>query len=81
MRGIDGGWELEARTKALAMRVVRFVAELPKNKVADVLRYQLLRSGTSMGANYRELLAISAASGRTAKSNRNPRSAIRNSGV
>ena len=30
--------------------VVRFVAELPKNRVADVLGYQLLRSGTSIGA-------------------------------
>ena len=47
-------WELEARTKAFALRVARFVAQLPKNKVADVLGYQLLRSGTSVGANYRE---------------------------
>ena len=47
-------WELEARTKVFALRVVRFVAELPKNKAADVLGYQLLRSGTSVGANYRE---------------------------
>ena len=47
-------WQLEARTKEFALRVVRFVAELPKNKVADVLGYQLLRWGTSVGANYRE---------------------------
>ena len=116
-------WGLEARTKAFALRVVRFVAQLPKHRVADVLGYQLLRSGTSVGANYREaaraesrndfvhkvgvvekeaaeteywlelmegaeigdaderswlraeareLLAIFTASGRTAKSNRNP---------
>lgn len=31
-----------------------FVANLPKNKVTDVLGYQLLKSATSIGANYRE---------------------------
>jgi four helix bundle protein len=46
--------ELEQRTKVFAVRTIRFVAELPKNKVADVLGYQLLRSSTSIGANYRE---------------------------
>jgi len=30
------------------------VVSLPKNKVADVLGYQLLKAGTSIGANYRE---------------------------
>ena len=46
--------ELEQRTKQFALRVIRFVAALPKNKMADVLGYQLLKSGTSIGANYRE---------------------------
>ena len=46
--------ELEKRTKAFALRVIRFVAALPKSKVTDVLGYQLLKSGTSIGANYRE---------------------------
>ena len=46
--------ELEQRTKEFAVRIVRFVADLPKNKVCDVLGYQLLKSGTSVGANYRE---------------------------
>ncbi len=46
--------ELERRTKAFALRVVQFVAAWPKNKVADVLGYQLLKSATSIGANYRE---------------------------
>jgi four helix bundle protein len=45
---------LEQRTKRFALRVIRFVAELPKSKVNDVLGYQLLKSGTSIGANYRE---------------------------
>ena len=46
--------ELEQRTKVFALRVIRFVARLPKNKVTDVLGYQLLKSGASIGANYRE---------------------------
>jgi hypothetical protein len=46
--------ELERRTKEFALRVVRFVAALPKNKVTDVLGYQLLKAATSIGANYRE---------------------------
>ena len=46
--------ELERRTKAFALRVIRFLASLPKTKVAEVLGFQLLKSGTSIGANYRE---------------------------
>ena len=46
--------DLENRTKEFALRIIKFVAALPKNKVADVLGYQLLKSGTSVGANYRE---------------------------
>ena len=46
--------ELEWRTKAFALRVIRFVASLPRNKVTDMRGYQLLKSGTSIGANYRE---------------------------
>ena len=46
--------QLEQRTKAFALRVVRFVADLPKTKITDVMGYQLLKSGTSIGANYRE---------------------------
>jgi four helix bundle protein len=46
--------ELERRTKDFALRVIRFVTRLPKNKVTDVLGYQMLKTGTSVGANYRE---------------------------
>jgi len=46
--------ELEQRTKKFAVRVIRFVEDLPKSKTTDVLGYQLLKSGTSVGANYRE---------------------------
>jgi four helix bundle protein len=46
--------ELEERTKQFALRVILFVAALPENKVNNVVGYQLLKSGTSIGANYRE---------------------------
>jgi len=42
------------RTKTFALRVVKATQALPKNDmVADVLGRQMLRSGTSVGANYR----------------------------
>jgi len=46
--------ELEKWTKEFALEIIRFVSALPKNKVTNVLGYQLLKSGTSVGANYRE---------------------------
>lgn len=45
--------ELKQRTKKFALRIVRLYRSLPKGKDADVLGYQLLRCGTSVGANYR----------------------------
>lgn len=45
--------ELKMRTKQFALRVVRLVEALPRGRTADVLGRQLLRSGTSVGANYR----------------------------
>ena len=41
------------RTKQLALRIIKAVESLPKNRTADVLGRQLMRSGTSIGANYR----------------------------
>ncbi len=41
------------RTKYLALRIIKMVEALPKTKTADVLGRQLIRSGTSIGANYR----------------------------
>ncbi len=41
------------RTKQLALRVIKAVESLPKNRTADVIGRQLIRSGTSIGANYR----------------------------
>ena len=45
--------QFKRRTKQLGLEVIRLVEELPKNRVADVLGRQLLRSATSIGANYR----------------------------
>jgi four helix bundle protein len=43
------------RTKAFAIRVIKMYSDLPKSApVAQVLGKQVLRSGTSVGANYRE---------------------------
>ena len=46
--------ELLERTKAFAVRVVRFCSSLPKSFEAQVLARQLLRTGTTVGALYRE---------------------------
>jgi four helix bundle protein len=46
--------ELEGRTSAFALGVIRFVESMPKERVSDVLGRQRLRSGTSIGANYHE---------------------------
>ncbi len=45
--------EFRARTKAFALRVIRLVNSLPKSRAANVIGGQLLRCGTSVGANYR----------------------------
>jgi four helix bundle protein len=46
--------DLEPRTKAFALAVIKAVSNFPKNMVAEILGRQLLRSATSIGANYRE---------------------------
>ncbi|HET9523136.1 MAG TPA: four helix bundle protein [Terrimicrobiaceae bacterium] len=42
------------RTKEFALRIIRLFSAVPKTVEARVLGKQLLRSGTSVGANYRE---------------------------
>jgi four helix bundle protein len=46
--------DLRERTKAFALRIIRLYASLPKTAEAQVLGRQVLRSGTSPGAHYRE---------------------------
>jgi len=44
---------LKSRTFDFALGVMRMIDELPKCKSHDVVSYQLLKSSTSVGANYR----------------------------
>jgi len=46
--------DLRDRTKKFALRIIRLYAALPKSTEAQVLGKQVLRSGTSVGAHYRE---------------------------
>lgn len=41
------------RTKEFSLRIIRLVERLPEGRVPAVIGQQLLRSGTSVGANYR----------------------------
>jgi four helix bundle protein len=54
---LDGGCmdaeELKKRTKQFGLRVIKLIDSLPSSKSANVIGNQLLRSGTSVGANYR----------------------------
>jgi len=50
----DGLVDLKTRTMAFAVRIVRLYAALPKETAAQGIGKQLLRSGTSVGAHYRE---------------------------
>ena len=45
--------EFKQRTKEIALRIIKLVQSLPKNWIAETIGKQLLRSGTSIGANYR----------------------------
>lgn len=45
--------DMKKRTKQFALRVIKLVNSLLKNQEGKVLGNQLLRSGTSVGANYR----------------------------
>jgi four helix bundle protein len=44
---------MKERTKALALRIVGLVEALPSGRTANIMARQLLRCGTSVGANYR----------------------------
>jgi four helix bundle protein len=45
--------ELRQRTKAFALRVIRLSEVLPRTPTANIIQRQIVRSGTSVGANYR----------------------------
>jgi four helix bundle protein len=46
--------DLRDRTKLFALRIIRMVSALPRSPAANVLGNQVLRSGMSVGAQYRE---------------------------
>ena len=46
--------DLKNRTKAFALRIIRLYQALPNSGEAQVIGKQILRSGTSVGAQYRE---------------------------
>lgn len=46
--------ELEERTKKFAVRVIKTVSVFPKTAEGQIVGRQLLKAGTSVGANYRE---------------------------
>ncbi len=46
--------DLRERTKRFALRVIRLYSSLPRRTPAEVIGKQVLRSGTSVGANFRE---------------------------
>ena len=45
--------QFKVRTRQLALEIIALVESLPRSRTADVVGRQLLRSGTSIGANYR----------------------------
>ena len=45
---------LEKRIKLFALEIIKFVSTLRTNRICYVIGRQLLKSGTSIGANYRE---------------------------
>ncbi|HEY4232932.1 MAG TPA: four helix bundle protein [Lacipirellulaceae bacterium] len=51
--------QLIERTRQFALRIIRLAASLPNNRAADVIGRQLLRSGISFVANYREATRVS----------------------
>jgi len=54
MNNKEFGKQLEIRTKKFAIAIIRLNALLPKSEETKVLKLQLTKSGTSIGANYRE---------------------------
>ncbi len=56
MKKTKGGVDLKVRTKRFALRIIRLYSALPKSTEAQILGRQVLRSGASVGAHYREAM-------------------------
>lgn len=61
--------ELKERTKLFALRVIRFAEHLPKTTVGIIIAKQIVRSGTSVAANYRASLRARSAAEFLSKTN------------
>jgi four helix bundle protein len=48
------GKRLEKRTKDFAIKIIKLSSRLPSTPEASVIRYQITKAGSSVGANYRE---------------------------
>ncbi len=53
MNSLEKATQLKRRTKSFAIRIINLFRSLPRSPDAQTLGKQLLRSGTSVGANYR----------------------------
>lgn len=53
-RSIEFAKSLEKRTRKFAVSIIKLSVKLPDNPEARVIRNQLTKAGTSIGANYRE---------------------------
>jgi four helix bundle protein len=54
MNNNEFGKQLEKRTKDFAIRIIRLSSSLPNSAEGKVIKNQITKSGTSIGANYRE---------------------------
>jgi len=54
MRNSEGEKDLRKRTKKFSLEIIKLVSSLPRSREADIIGRQVIRSGTSVGANYRE---------------------------
>lgn len=50
----SGNQDLKIRTRKFALRIIRLYQALPNSVEAQIIGKQILRSGTSVGAQYRE---------------------------
>lgn len=54
MKNIEFGKKLENRTKMFSINIIRLSSSLPNSTELKVVKNQIVKSATSIGANYRE---------------------------
>jgi four helix bundle protein len=47
--------DLRQRTKQFALRIIKLASMMPRTREAEIIAKQMVKSGTSIGANYREV--------------------------